>query len=270
MPSKTVLGESETSQRLPRNKCKADAGVQTLKVQGAGKMGEDMKGSHSGRGAGVRPRRMLGLGSCWERAPVCLLCSVGGTPPARSPGRNPGVRSSQHLPHPRPEGPLTGSLPLSRLTPDGCPSPAPPPHICSLRGHQGQTPAPSPDGGVPLLRSLQQPAPSMAGPAAPSLASSTHPHASSSTTLYEPLFPPPDWSPHHWLLTWPHAHFSRLSPNASSSLHPQTRTILGTWPQWPQVRDTLLSQHWALAGQASWQDLRSTARELPEGRSGFL
>ena len=53
MPSKTVLGESETSQRLPRNKRKADAGVQTLKAQGTGKRGEDIKGIQSLKAQGT-------------------------------------------------------------------------------------------------------------------------------------------------------------------------------------------------------------------------
>lgn len=87
-------------------------------------------------------------------------------------------------------------------------------HICSLRGRQGQTPNPSPDGGVPLLRSLQQPTPSMAGPAALTPASaSTHAYASSSTTRMSRsslrLTGRPPLASH-----MPHARFPRLSPNA--------------------------------------------------------
>lgn len=212
---------------------------------------------------------MLGLGSCWERASVCLLCSVGGTPPARSPSRNPGVRSSQHPPHPRPEGPLTGSLPLSRLTPDGCPSPAPPPHICPLRGHQGQTPKPGHDGSVPLLRSLQQPTPSMAGPAALSPASaSTHPHASSSTTRMSRSFlrltgPLTTGFSRGHMLIFPD---SVQMPPLLCTLRPGQSRARG--PSGRRCGTRIHHSTGHSQGRRPGRTPRSTACELPEGRSG--
>ena len=98
MPLKTVLGESETSQRLPRNKRKADAGVQTLKAQGTGKRGEDIRGAileegrspaPEGAGAGV----LLGEG-------ICLPPVLGGRHPS-SPEPQPEPRS-QIFPTPAP------------------------------------------------------------------------------------------------------------------------------------------------------------------------
>lgn len=138
LPSKMVLGESKTYQKQVQGRQRdrqtmPHAGVQTLKVQGAGKMGEDTKGSHSGKGVGVRSPEDTGAGVLLgERALVCLLW-VGCTPPARSPSRNPGVRSSQHLPRPCPEASLKGSLPLSRLTPMDAHLQLPPslPHLFS-------------------------------------------------------------------------------------------------------------------------------------------
>ena len=131
----------------------------------------------------------------------------------------------------------------------------PPSHICSLRGRQGQMPNPSPDGGIPLLRSLQQPTPSMAGPAALTPASaSIHPYASSSATRMSRsslrLTGPPTTDFSHATCS-----FSQTQSKRPSSLHPQTLTIPGNLSHVaPEMRDTHPSQHWTPAGQASWQD----------------
>lgn len=74
------------------------AGVQTLKVQGAGKMGEDTKGSHSGKGVGVRSPEDTGAGVLLGES--TRLPPVGGLHPS-SPEPQPEPRG-QIFPTPAP------------------------------------------------------------------------------------------------------------------------------------------------------------------------
>ena len=73
------------------------AGVQTLKVQGAGKMGEDTKGSHSVKGAGLRPPKNTGAGVLLGEH---SFASCGWAAPLQ-PTAPAGTQESDH-PHTRP------------------------------------------------------------------------------------------------------------------------------------------------------------------------